>query len=443
MHVVQIPAIADTYLQSGASAQTNFGNAPELLSKVATDVDHHRRVLLKFHTEGHIPRGTTLTKAVVRMAVMGSGTSAARPISAHTILRSFLPLEATWLQYRSGQSWSNPGGDFGPELTRAPVSSAHGPVEWTVTAHAQAAVNGPSRYMRLALRDRGPADPESLRAFASGQHPMVAARPILELTYGPPIATLSTSNGATLRAVQWNVHKGISAAGGNPNLALTGEALVILDGDVYSLNECQWHMGLNSSVDMVDWLANYLRQKTGARWVAYRAPGVGSMSSGFGNAILTKLPVVDSSIKVLTPSSREGRACLRVGVRVGGHLVHVFSTHVDYFEPSSRTVQTKEVRDWTSTFSAPRVVLGDFNTSADTSDGHLMSDVYSDAWRVAQGLGMALTYRGSGETRGGARFDYCYLTGTLQLQRCEVVNMSNGGVYPSDHDPVVTTLHLG
>jgi endonuclease/exonuclease/phosphatase family metal-dependent hydrolase len=83
----------------------------------------------------------------------------------------------------------------------------------------------------------------------------------------------------------------------------------------------------------------------------------------YGNAVLTRWPVLSSTACDLTFKSREPRACLRVDLDVGGLAVHVFVSHFG--------IAMRERRDQVGRLAAfirashelagPRVLLGDFN----------------------------------------------------------------------------------
>jgi len=93
-------------------------------------------------------------------------------------------------------------------------------------------------------------------------------------------------------------------------------------------------------------------------------------------------------------------------------------------------------------FAQPRIMMGDFNTNPGTSDYYLMADANWDAWAVAANAGTASSYNGTGATHGTSRFDYVFYSSLtyLSLAKVRVPDMSSGGIWPSDHDPVVATF---
>ena len=86
--------------------------------------------------------------------------------------------------------------------------------------------------------------------------------------------------------------------------------------------------------------------------------------------------------------------------------------------------------------------MGDFNTNPGTSDYNLMASAYADAWAAGKSAGIATAYNGTGATHGTSRFDYAFHSKTtaLTLKSVRVPDTRVNGVYPSDHDPVVSVF---
>jgi endonuclease/exonuclease/phosphatase family metal-dependent hydrolase len=116
---------------------------------------------------------------------------------------------------------------------------------------------------------------------------------------------------------------------------------------------------------------------------------------------------------------------------------------VDYENASYRRTQINQLISYAGGWAAPRIVLGDFNTTQGTTDYNLMYAGYVDAWRLASSNGTASGYKSGGATKGTVRFDYVFYTSSpyLTLRSVSVPNtQASGGYYPSDHDPVLATF---
>jgi endonuclease/exonuclease/phosphatase family metal-dependent hydrolase len=87
-----------------------------------------------------------------------------------------------------------------------------------------------------------------------------------------------------------------------------------------------------------------------------------SGSGSFGNAVLTRLPVITSTTHDLSHSRYERRGCLRVDLAADGAIVHFFNCHF-----GRRFKERREQLGLLASLLAvtdvqgPRVLVGDFN----------------------------------------------------------------------------------
>jgi endonuclease/exonuclease/phosphatase family metal-dependent hydrolase len=443
MSVVTLVPGDNLYIQAGAGSTVNYNADARLITKTAAP-DYTRRVLLKIDTSP-IPKGTVISKAVLRLQLTKADSSALRQVAVRFVTRSFLPAEATWRQWRTGQYWTTPGGDLSvANAATQLVSGVLGPVEWDVTALAQRAINNAdgTRWFRVALLDVSPAAADSYRQYGSTRS---GNGPVLEVTLpdAPP------SSGGTLTVCQWNIHK-CKGSDNVTNEARIGEALVKLKADVYSLNEVYYFWGVHAWLDQAAYLRDYLAQRLGGAW--YRASAnayAPTGTRGYGVTILSRLPLLATTVKQL-PAGDSPRAAVQVTVSVGGKNVNVFCTHLDYFDAAARTAEIHALGQWMPQFALPHVLAGDCNTRPGETDYKLIASLgYRDGWLEAKAAGGAVSPWPSGNTHGinaptggGSRFDYAWLRGTIRALRAEVFDMRVGGVWPSDHHPLKVTLQV-
>ena len=181
-----------------------------------------------------------------------------------------------------------------------------------------------------------------------------------------------------------------------------------------------------------------LESKTGEKWYRQDANGMGEGTRGVGNVVLSRYEPVAQTRYQLS----HDRAVAQMSIIVNGRVVNVFSTHVEYTTAAWRPVQINEANAWISTFAEPRIVMGDFNTNPGTSDYKLMATPYQDAWAAAKTAGTATSYNGTGNTRGGSRFDYVFHSrvAALELKSVNVPDMRVNGIESSDHAPVIAVF---
>jgi endonuclease/exonuclease/phosphatase family metal-dependent hydrolase len=158
-----------------------------------------------------------------------------------------------------------------------------------------------------------------------------------------------------LTVLSYNIHRGV---GLDRRLDLARIADVIAEAapDIVGLQEVIREEGA-AGADQ----AEYLAGKLGMALVMgeTRAHGAGT----YGNAVLTRLPVLGSERRDLSHGGREPRGCLRVDLDAKGTPLHVFNCHFG-LGLAERRAQLAELgrflRD-SNRLAGPRVVVGDFN----------------------------------------------------------------------------------
>jgi len=266
-----------------------------------------------------------------------------------------------------------------------------------------------------------------------------ARRALLRLTVGVLASCALAAGGSaqpltTLRVMQWNIQNS-RGSDGLCNADRIANTIVAQTAHVVSLNEVKAYAGECSwTFDMSQHLQSLLQSKTGVTWHR-RYIQIGSLA---GNVLLSRYPLTSASTTLLS----HDRGVAQAAIAVNGGNVNLFSTHVDYANASWRTQQIGEAIQWIGRFAAPRIVLGDFNTSPGTSDYSLVAAPYQDSWVAAQSAGTAVAHNGSGATHGGSRFDYVFYSrvAALSLASVNVPDTRVNGVYPSDHHPVVAVF---
>ena len=416
----------------------DFSNSDVLASKVSSP-SYTRRILFKFDTQNFIPANAVIQSARLYLVLKSAESAEGRPLTAFNVTQSFHKGETNWYYFASGQAWRTAGGDFGGSFGTTSVGNAIGSAyTFDLTNLVQRAVNGEfgSRYTRLALVDTGGSTSGNYREFYSTRAANTAVRPRLVITYGTSTAAPPPPppTGTTLRVMQWNIHK-TKNSNGVCDPDLTANTIVAQRPDVVSLNEVNFYSGVCAwTFDMGERLQSLVQQKTGVTWYRqYVNPGVNA-----GDVILSRYPLSSSSTTQLSYN----RGVVQVGIVVNGRNVNVFSTHIEWDNPSWRPIQIAEAVRWMNNFSEPRILMGDFNTWPATSDYYLAANPYQDAWPAASSAGTASSYNGTGATHGTSRFDYAFYSRvtSLVLTSVNVPDTRVNGVWPSDHDPVITTF---
>lgn len=161
-----------------------------------------------------------------------------------------------------------------------------------------------------------------------------------------------------LTLVSYNIHSGIGTDG-KFDLHRVGEVLRELDADIIALQEVGDFRGKTSREDQPEHLAELL-----GLHMAY-GPNVVKNGRRYGNAILTRLPILKSKNYDLSVPRREPRGALRCDLDLGnGRPLHVFALHLGLGSGERRAQESlllgsDILRD--AVRSDPVVVCGDFN----------------------------------------------------------------------------------
>ncbi|MEZ4666240.1 MAG: endonuclease/exonuclease/phosphatase family protein [Thermomicrobiales bacterium] len=228
----------------------------------------------------------------------------------------------------------------------------------------------------------------------------------------------SAADSSSVRVMTFNIQEGFS----NENiwsLEETARTIEAHDPDIVVLQEITRGWLVMSSTDQVHWLADRLGME-----LAYSG---NSHDELWGNAILTRLPIVstDSVIYTTTDNLRRGAVAVEVETE-NGNLV-VIDTHLD--NPKGATeVRVQQIQELLAFWDGvtPAVIAGDFN-----------ADPGSPEWQAIIDAGLVDSGDGSSETTSEdeRRIDYIFVTPDLQVDEYTVPD-----VWLSDHRPVVVEL---
>ncbi len=148
-----------------------------------------------------------------------------------------------------------------------------------------------------------------------------------------------------LRLATYNVH-------GCADLARTAAVLRALEADVIALQELNWNP--SDALHVLDDLAARLGCTPLAGPTLLRPDG------HYGNALLTRLPVVRTRLEDLSFPGREPRGALAAELRVGASALTVIATHLG-LAPRERRRQMQRLLALVRASDKPVVLLGDLN----------------------------------------------------------------------------------
>lgn len=158
-----------------------------------------------------------------------------------------------------------------------------------------------------------------------------------------------------LVVASYNIHRGVGMDK-RPDLARIADVIAETQADVIGLQEVVREDGRDDEDQ-----AAFLAARLGMELVMGETRALGRGT--YGNAMLTRLPVLGSARCDLSWGDREPRGCLRVDIGAGDATLHVFTCHLGL-----NLVERRRQLDLLGEFIAvshqlpgPRILMGDLN----------------------------------------------------------------------------------
>lgn len=157
----------------------------------------------------------------------------------------------------------------------------------------------------------------------------------------------------------------------------------------------------------------------------------------YGNAILTRWPIMSSCEMDISRANREKRGCIRVDLKSPRGILHVFNIHMgtSYFERRHQVRRLLSSRQFDQDLSGPRVLVGDFNEWIKGLTTRLLSNKF-------ESLNLALHVRKRRSYPGLLplmHLDHIYFERPLQVEKAELIRTRLSKL-ASDHLPLVATF---
>lgn len=188
-----------------------------------------------------------------------------------------------------------------------------------------------------------------------------------------------------MKIATFNIH-GWRTADGHPNFDRLTQTLTTINADIIGLNEVFYPYGSHGDkAAIAPQLADpsittpaleLLAAELGMHFVfgpCMRWPAQSEMPpNAYGNAILSRWPIIASAAHHLTPKEeaqqkvlldKEQRGLLEARIlRPDDETFTVYVTHLDHKDEAARLVQLRTLRTWTSRDrNRPHLLMGDFN----------------------------------------------------------------------------------
>jgi len=249
--------------------------------------------------------------------------------------------------------------------------------------------------------------------------------PLIKIIYyEKPVAT--EGNGFPVTVMTYNLHNGFNTGG---DLDMEALAVVIEENnpDIIAVQEISRGWLISGRVDMLEWLSQRLDM------LYISGPTEGQL---WGNAILSRYPVVESTSYELPPRDlflRRGYLVTKIDIG-NGEILTVIATHLHHISEDSKIRQQQVpviLETWDNTEMT--IITGDMNAEPDSPEIQMIHDA-----------GLIDVLSGSippeGYTYHSAdlyqRIDYIWISHDLEADNARVFQ-SNA----SDHLPVVVEIN--
>lgn len=240
-----------------------------------------------------------------------------------------------------------------------------------------------------------------------------------------------------LRLATYNVHRCVGTDR-KLDVERVAEVIAACRADVVALQELDVGRQRTKGVDQAHRLAELLRMRS------HFHPAMKVEEERYGDAILTALPERLVKAGALPGLPRipglEPRGALWVAVDVGGVEVQIINTHLGLV-PREQQAQAAALigGDWMASeaFTAPAVLLGDFNATPFSQTYRMLSAVLRDAQSRRTRPATATFPSGF----PFMRIDHVFLAGDIKVTSVESPYDSRARV-ASDHLPLVVELEV-
>jgi endonuclease/exonuclease/phosphatase family metal-dependent hydrolase len=243
-------------------------------------------------------------------------------------------------------------------------------------------------------------------------------------------SAVSSTAGRTLRIATYNIHR-CRGLDGRTRPERTAAVIQSLDADVIALQEVVGgglHGGghieaLGAALGM-GWVMASARQ-----WRGHQ----------FGNAVLSRMPIVQHLAEDLTWKTCEPRRLQRADVSVAGHTLHVYNVHLGTAILERRNQARRLAEIVTDRHvNGPRVVLGDFNEWMKGLTTTLLSEKLRSV-DLRDHMRRRRTYPGLFPI---LHLDHIYYAGRLEILGIELPR-TRAALIASDHLPLVADVRIG
>jgi endonuclease/exonuclease/phosphatase family metal-dependent hydrolase len=231
-----------------------------------------------------------------------------------------------------------------------------------------------------------------------------------------------------MRIVTYNIHKA-RGMDGRTSIKRVAAVLAGLKADIIALQEV--FSASEAQEGQVQALATELEMETAFGGTRHHR------GRPYGNAILTRWPIINSCEMDISWARRERRGCIRADLKTPQGTLHVFNIHMgtSYFERRHQVRSLLSSKQIHEDISGPRVLVGDFNEWIKGLTTRMLSEKF-------ESLNLELHVRKRRSYPGLLplfHLDHVYFEQPLVIDKAELIRTRQSKI-ASDHLPLVATF---
>jgi endonuclease/exonuclease/phosphatase family metal-dependent hydrolase len=231
-----------------------------------------------------------------------------------------------------------------------------------------------------------------------------------------------------MRIATYNIHKA-RGMDGRTSTRRIARVLADLDADIIALQE------VFAVCDAQEGQVEAIASELGLNWAFGCARH--HRNRPYGNAILTRWPILQSQEMDISWMRRERRGCIRADLKTPEGTLHIFNIHMgtSYFERRHQVRSLLSSKQIIDNLSGPRLLVGDFNEWIKGLTTRMLSDKF-------ESLNLELHVRRRRSYPGLiplVHLDHMYFERPLHVERAELIRTRLSKI-ASDHLPLVATF---
>jgi len=231
-----------------------------------------------------------------------------------------------------------------------------------------------------------------------------------------------------MKIVTYNIHKA-RGIDGRISIKRIADVLLGLNADIIALQEI--YSGCDGKQGQIETLASVLELNAAFGCTRHHK------SQPYGNAILTRWPIVASHDMDISWAHRERRGCIRADLKTPIGTLHVFNIHMgtSYFERRHQVRSFLSSKQIHENLTGPRVLVGDFNEWIRGLTTRMLSEKF-------ESLNMELHIKKRRSYPGILpllHLDHIYFERPLHIEKAELIR-TRPALVASDHLPLAATF---